>query len=215
MIENPGNSDKLAQRNLQVTTSGNPGFPATHRVPQTIDVRPSPRPQSASGRSIASYPDEIMIDWGKTPLGTVASIYWPEVSAASVLQLARQLYPAQTLSSPARQYHPMQSRKPGDLHTNSDRRRRQPSGLADDRSSRHSSDTAMNSTCSSAASPPSRSSSQRNPNAGPPAHRGSMDAIAVRDQLVWRYISGSLSRERSPSSGRARFFPSTKTCSRS
>ena len=42
VIENPGNSDKLAQRNLQVTTSGNPGFPATHRVPQTIDVRPSP-----------------------------------------------------------------------------------------------------------------------------------------------------------------------------
>ena len=46
-IENPENSDKLAQRNLQVTTSGNPGFPATHRVPQTIDVRPSPPAQSA------------------------------------------------------------------------------------------------------------------------------------------------------------------------
>lgn len=101
VIENPGNSDKLAQRNLQVTTSGNPGFPATHRVPQTIDVRPSPRPQSTSRRTIASYPDEIMIDWGNTPLGTVASIYWPEVDSASVLQLARQLYPTQTLSSPA------------------------------------------------------------------------------------------------------------------
>jgi hypothetical protein len=101
VIENPGNSDKLAQRNLQVTTSGNPGFPATHRVPQTIDVRPSPRPQTNSWRSIASYPDEIMIDWGNTPLGAVASIYWPEVDAASVLQLARQLYPRQTLSSPA------------------------------------------------------------------------------------------------------------------
>jgi hypothetical protein len=99
VIENPGNSDKLAQRNLQVTTSGNPGFPATHRVPQTIDVRPSPPAQSADPTSILSYPDEMMIDWGDTPLGSVASIYWPGVSAASVIQLAQQLYPAQTLSA--------------------------------------------------------------------------------------------------------------------
>ena len=98
VIEYPGNSDKLAQRNLQVTTSGNPGFPATHRVPQTIDVRPSPPPQSAGGRGILSYPDEMMIDWGRTPVGSVASIYWPEVSAASVVKVAQQLYPAQTLT---------------------------------------------------------------------------------------------------------------------
>ena len=57
------------------------------------------RLQSSGRRSVLSYPDEIMIDWGKTPLGSVASIYWPEVSAASVLQLAAQLYPAQTLSA--------------------------------------------------------------------------------------------------------------------
>ena len=101
VIEYPGNSDKLAQRNLQVTTSGNPGFPATHRVPQTIDVRPSPPPQSTSRRSILSYPDEMMIDWGKTPLGSVASIYWPEVNTASVVKVAKQLYPTQTLSVPA------------------------------------------------------------------------------------------------------------------
>lgn len=99
VIESPENSDKLAQRNLQVTTSGNPGFPATHRVPQTIDVRPSPPPQSNERYSILSYPDEMMIDWGKTPLGSVVNIYWPGVSAASVLQLAQQLYPAQTLTA--------------------------------------------------------------------------------------------------------------------
>ncbi|MGP0071106.1 MAG: hypothetical protein ACLPWF_04135 [Bryobacteraceae bacterium] len=99
VIENPENSDKLAQRNLQVTTSGNPGFPATHRVPQTIDVRPSPPAQSSDTTSILSYPDEMMIDWGKTPLGSVASIYWPAVSAATVLKLAAQLYPTQALSA--------------------------------------------------------------------------------------------------------------------
>ncbi len=99
VIENPQNSDKLAQRNLQVTTSGNPGFPVTHRVPQTIDVRPSPPAQSADPASILSYPDEMMIDWGETPLGSVANIYWPGASAATVLQLAQQLYPAQPLSA--------------------------------------------------------------------------------------------------------------------
>ncbi len=99
VIENPVISDKLAQRNLQVTTSGNPGFPATHRVPQTIDVRPSPPAQSTDKRSILSYPDEMMIDWGTTPRGSVVNIYWPEVSAASVLQLAKQLYPTYALSA--------------------------------------------------------------------------------------------------------------------
>jgi hypothetical protein len=99
VIENPENSDKLAQRNLQVTTSGNPGFPETHRVPQTIDVRPSPPAQSNDKAGILSYPDEMMIDWGKTPVGSVASIYWPAVSAASVVQLAAELYPTTTLSA--------------------------------------------------------------------------------------------------------------------
>ncbi len=134
VIENPQNSDKLAQRNLQVTTSGNPGFPATHRVPQTIDVRPSPPAQSADSSNILSYPDEIMIDWGKTPLGSTASIYWPGVSAASVLKLAAGLYPAQTLTAADANTIQCQVVRPGDLHTNSCRRRRQLCWIADSRS---------------------------------------------------------------------------------
>jgi hypothetical protein len=98
-IETPENSDKLAQRNMQVNPSGNPGFPATHRIPQTIDVRPSPPPASTDTTSILSYPDEMMIDWGKTPIGSVASIYWPGVSAKSVLQLAAQLYGGHLLTA--------------------------------------------------------------------------------------------------------------------
>jgi hypothetical protein len=35
------------------------------------------------------------------PLGSVVNIYWPGVSAASVLQLAKQLYPAQNLTAAA------------------------------------------------------------------------------------------------------------------
>jgi hypothetical protein len=99
VIENPENSDKLAQRNLQVTPSGNPGFPATHRVPQTVDVRPSQPPASQDTSSILSYPDEIMIDWGNTPIGSVATLYWPAVKSASVLQLAAQFYSGHTLTA--------------------------------------------------------------------------------------------------------------------
>jgi hypothetical protein len=134
VIKYPGNSDKLAQRNLQVTTSGNPGFPATHCVPQTIDVRPSPPPQSASGRSILRYPDEMMIDWGQTPVGSVVSIYWPEVTAASVVKLAQQLYSAQTLTAPDAQTIQCTVGSPaGDLYSHSERDRRQLRGLDDDR----------------------------------------------------------------------------------
>ena len=44
VIDNPENCVQLAQRNLQITLSGNPGFPATHLIPQTFDTRPSPSP---------------------------------------------------------------------------------------------------------------------------------------------------------------------------
>src|SRR5262249_9764633 len=47
---------------------------------------------------LLQYPDELMIDWGKIPIGTKAAIYWPQVSAASVLQLAARLYGGHTLS---------------------------------------------------------------------------------------------------------------------
>jgi hypothetical protein len=89
----PEASDKLAQRNLQVTLSDNPGPAATHRIPQTFDIRPS----AAAGPS--SYPDELMIDWGAIPPGSVASIYWPQVLASDVLALASALYSSHTLSA--------------------------------------------------------------------------------------------------------------------
>ncbi len=96
VIESPENSDQLAQRNLQVTTSDNPGPPSTHRVPQTFDVRPSP---SAYDGSRATYPDELMIDWGNTPVGSVASIYWPQANTSDILTLAASLYGTHSLSA--------------------------------------------------------------------------------------------------------------------
>jgi hypothetical protein len=96
LIENPANSSLLAQRNLQVTPSGNPGFPATHLIPQTFDARPSPQP---FGSGLSAYPDELMIDWGNTPPGSTAEIYWPQVKSADVLALAASLYPAVPLTA--------------------------------------------------------------------------------------------------------------------
>jgi hypothetical protein len=89
----PEASDKLAQRNLQVTRSDNPGPASTHRIPQTFDIRPS------AGGGPSDYPDELMIDWGAIPAGSLASIYWPQVMASDVLALASALYSTHTLSA--------------------------------------------------------------------------------------------------------------------
>jgi hypothetical protein len=92
----PEYSDNFAQRNLQITYSDNPGPAAAHRVPQTFDARPGPEPGSGQ---LEDYPDELMIDWGNTPHGAIASIYWPQVTAAEVLGLASALYSTHQLSA--------------------------------------------------------------------------------------------------------------------
>ena len=95
---NPGNTDKLAQRNLQIISSGNPGPASTHRLPQAFDTRPSFPFLDASGK-VLNAPDELMIDWGNTPAGAKAQIYWPEVAAANVLALADRLYGTHRLTA--------------------------------------------------------------------------------------------------------------------
>lgn len=94
----PENSDKLAQRNLQVTHSDNPGPVDTHRIPQTFDLRPSAQIQATAG-DLLDYPDELMIDWGTTPVGSLAHIFWPQADAITVLQLANRLYGTHLLSA--------------------------------------------------------------------------------------------------------------------
>ena len=80
--------DQLAQRNLQFTVVDNPGPTATHRAPQTFDCRPSGPTGQPGGTGLP--PDELMIDWGNVPKGSVASLYWPAVSAPAVIALAQQ-----------------------------------------------------------------------------------------------------------------------------
>jgi hypothetical protein len=90
--------DQLAQRNLQITLSENPQSRATHVVPQAFDIRPSKVLMPLPGQPIA-YPDELMIDWGKTPPGSVATIYWPELRSSQVLALAHSIYASHLLSA--------------------------------------------------------------------------------------------------------------------
>ncbi|MDQ2836462.1 MAG: hypothetical protein M3Y42_00500 [Actinomycetota bacterium] len=89
--------DQLAQRNLQFTVVDNPGPAATHRAPQTFDVRPSKAIGTPGG--VGLPPDELMIDWGAVPQGSTASVFWPAVSAAEVITLAKTWGGAAGLSS--------------------------------------------------------------------------------------------------------------------
>ena len=96
-VPTPESSDQLAQRNMQVTTSDNPGPASAHRVPQTFDVLPSGAPPARG--PLAGRTDELMIDWGEVPPGSTARIYWPAVSSAEVMKLASWMYGVHPLTS--------------------------------------------------------------------------------------------------------------------
>jgi hypothetical protein len=89
----PSTSDKLAQRNLTFVNVPNPGLVESRRAPQPFEVRPTP-PQFPPDVP----PDELMIEWGRVPSGTTASIYLPAAAADEILALADQLYDSHALS---------------------------------------------------------------------------------------------------------------------
>ena len=84
----PANSDKLGQRNLTIV-----GVASPHQVPVTFDIKPT-----AATLGPADTPDELLIDWGRVPAGTKASIFLPGTSAEAILQTANRLYLAHGLS---------------------------------------------------------------------------------------------------------------------
>jgi len=88
----PSTSDKLAQRNLSLVASDNPGGVESRRIPNTFEVRPTPAPHAAVGLH-----DELMIDWRNVPPGSVARIYLPATGPDEVLDLAGRLYRARGL----------------------------------------------------------------------------------------------------------------------
>ena len=79
----PANSDKLAQRNLAIVESANPGMDFSRRIPQTFEIQPS--------LSTLEH-DELMIDWANVPAGSVATVYLPGFDSREILTLASAKY---------------------------------------------------------------------------------------------------------------------------
>ncbi|MFX1256417.1 MAG: protein-glutamine glutaminase family protein [Promethearchaeota archaeon] len=79
----PSNSDKLAQRNLSIVESANPGIDFSHRIPQTFEIRPTPYKLVC---------DELLIDCREIPAGSVATLYIPGINTNDILQMAAKMY---------------------------------------------------------------------------------------------------------------------------
>jgi len=79
----PSVSDKLAQRNLAIVQSANPGLVFSRRIPQTFEIRPSATKEDH---------DELMIDWGNVPEGSIATLYLPDIAVNDILLLAARKY---------------------------------------------------------------------------------------------------------------------------
>jgi len=88
----PSTSDKLAQRNLAIVASDNPGGKYSHRIPHTFEIKPTRAKQAPD-----ELPDELMIDWGNTPMGCLATIYISGINTNDVMSLAARNYRSYTL----------------------------------------------------------------------------------------------------------------------
>lgn len=90
----PGSSDRLAQRNLAVMESDNPGTAEAHIVQHTVIVKPSNMPQEkvfAVTNSQRHAYDELVINWKQLPRNTKATLFFPEWNVDEVMQLASTL----------------------------------------------------------------------------------------------------------------------------
>lgn len=91
----PGSNDNLAQRNLVIVQSDNPGSLPTRVVQHTFEVKAQPeaRRLSVSGagqgavRLAAARPDELMIRWNTVPRTASLTLYFPDVDADEVMRL--------------------------------------------------------------------------------------------------------------------------------
>jgi hypothetical protein len=93
----PSTSDRLAQRNLAIVESDNPGNADTHVVQHTLLLKPSTLP-GARAFAVATNPgdpeslyDELVIRWNDIPAETKASLYFPDWSADEIIALAGSL----------------------------------------------------------------------------------------------------------------------------
>jgi hypothetical protein len=91
----PGSSDQLAQRNLLIVSSDNPGAADSHTIahPFLIGARRG-QPVEVGMRAInisrplPNGPDELMIRWGNLPRTSDMRVYLPGIAANDVLHAA-------------------------------------------------------------------------------------------------------------------------------
>lgn len=77
----PSNWDKLAQRNLAWSDAG------SAQAVTNFEIRPTSATLPPGER-----PDELMIDWNTTPIGSVANLYLPSVTSDQLLAMASRMY---------------------------------------------------------------------------------------------------------------------------
>ena len=91
--ETPGSSDKLAQRNLLIVPSPNPGPPEGHRVQHTFELRIPPHVERGAGGAAVEQElgprDELLLFWGRIPRTSKATIYLPGADADEIVAEAR------------------------------------------------------------------------------------------------------------------------------
>lgn len=102
----PAANDGLAQRNLMIVDSDNPGAAATRVIQHTFEAQATRLGMrsgaeaiamgapAASGQGPGWRPDEIMIRWGSLPRTAKLTLYLPDIDAAEIARLAGQSYEA-------------------------------------------------------------------------------------------------------------------------
>ncbi len=93
--DTPASSDNLAQRNILLDETPNPGGFGSHLVHHTFEIKPSPFPFPkqrpvgvATGAAARLHPDELCIDWGNLPRDSHVTFYLPQVDTDPVLRYA-------------------------------------------------------------------------------------------------------------------------------
>jgi phage replication-related protein YjqB (UPF0714/DUF867 family) len=103
--DTPGTSDNLAQRNLAIDPSANPGSAATRTVHHSFEIRASEAQPQTPNIGVASFEgeelggnlpwrdwragDELMVRWGNLPQASRVTLYMPERFIDQILTLAK------------------------------------------------------------------------------------------------------------------------------
>ncbi len=93
--DTPASSDNLAQRNILLDETPNPGGFGSHLVHHTFEIKPSPFPlppqlltAQAATTGARLHPDELAIHWGNLPRDSHVTFYLPQVDTDEVLRYA-------------------------------------------------------------------------------------------------------------------------------